>query len=95
MLLGSATPGHPAGTAEHTVIALVDVGRVDEVDPQVDRFVDEPDGIGFGNGSAESHRAQADRGNQQAAGSEVAEFHGVDSLAVGAGVSQGSGMLPV
>jgi hypothetical protein len=57
--------------------ARVDVGRVDEVDPRVERAVDDPDRflvIGIAPG-AEHHRAEAERADLHSGGPQRAVVH--------------------
>ena len=55
----------------------VDVGGVDEVDPGVQRGVDDPDGLVVVSVAprAEHHRAQAELADRNAGASELAMFH--------------------
>ncbi len=52
--------GHPARRAQVAVVALVDVGGVEEVDAQVESGVHQVDGVRPGDGTAEEHGPQGD-----------------------------------
>ena len=58
---------HTAGASQNALIPFVHVGRVDEVNPQVKRAMDQINRLGLRNRLTKRHRPQANGRNQQTA----------------------------
>jgi hypothetical protein len=54
---------------------VVDIGRIDEIDALIERFIDDAFGRGFVCLFAEHHRAQAERRYFQGAATQIAVIH--------------------
>src|SRR5207249_11763986 len=76
--------GHSSRTSQIPCVALVDVGRVEEIDAPIDRRMNKANGIGLGNRRSERHGSEADRRHEESAAAEGAVLHQQCSvLAVG------------
>ena len=58
--------GHAACRACEAVVALVHIGRVDEIDAKLRRVMHQPDRVRLGDGAAEGHGAEAQTGDGNA-----------------------------
>jgi hypothetical protein len=58
-----AAPGERTADDDLALALVVHVRRIDEVEPAVERGVDDPDRLGFAGGAAEVERAEAQRGH--------------------------------
>ena len=77
--LVAAHPRAPCPRSPLGLTGRVDVGRVDEVDPRVERLVHDPDArvdVGVPATSRASSRAEAVRADADAGGAERSVFHG-------------------
>ena len=77
LFLAESARDEPLVVADVAVIEAVDVGRVDEGDPRVERGVDRADRVVLGGTIAdrEVHAAKAYRADREAAATEGSRFH--------------------